>query len=175
MLLKQDAESLGAWLYENDNTHCEIAYWVPKYILCRGSVKFAELGRMSAEMLQAAEAQDLIGWRNFMEGRITTEFGKMQQLHLMSSTSLLTAASWSKQFVTKILQITHSQWILRNFMLHNTLQGYLNMNDRMDLLRQVEHLLETSEDEVPEDRRFLLEFDMTDIEALDFNSQNYWV
>jgi hypothetical protein len=49
------------------------------------------------------------------------------------------------------------------------------MNDRLDLLRQVEHLLETSEDEIPEDRRFLLEFDMSDIADMDYNSQNYWV
>lgn len=38
----------------------------------------------------------------------------------------------------------------------------------MDILRQVESLLETRDDVIPEDRR-------TDIAALDYNSQNYWV
>ena len=175
LLLKQDTETLGSWLYENDNTHPEIAYWVPKYILCRGTIKFADLGRMSPEMQHAAEAQDLIGWRNFMEGRITTEFGKMQQLHLLSSESRLTTSTWSTALVSKLLHITHTQWILRNFMLHNTLHGYLSMNNQMDLLREVEVLLETSDDQVPEDRRFLLELDLADIADLDYNSQTYWV
>lgn len=175
LLLKQDTEALGTWLQQHDNSHPEIAYWVPKYILCRGKVRFSELGKMSPAMHRLAVSQDKIGWRNFMEGRITTEFGKMQQLHLLGSSSLLTTAAWTKTLVSKLLRITHSQWILRNFMLHNTLHGYLTMNDRLDLLRQVEHLLETSEDEIPEDRRFLLEFDMSDIADMDYNSQNYWV
>ena len=175
LLLKQDAEELGAWLCEHDNSHPEIAYWVPKYILCRGAIKFAELGNMSPEMRRTAEAQDRIGWRNFMEGRISIEFRNMQQLHLLSSESLLTTASWSRLFISKILHITHSQWILRNFMLHNTLHGYLSMNNRMDILRHVESLLETREDEIPEDRKFLLELDISDIASLDYNSQNYWV
>lgn len=76
LLLKQDTEELGAWLYENDNTHPEIAYWVPKYILCRGAVKFADLGNMSPAMKRASVAQDQIGWRNFMEGRIPLNSGR---------------------------------------------------------------------------------------------------
>lgn len=175
LLLKKDADELAKWLSLDDNTHPEIAYWVPKYIMCRGAVKFVDLGKMSPAMSKLAAAQDLIGWRNFMEGRISTHFHRLQQLHLVGTSTYMTPRIWLKQFVSRILHITHSQWIFRNFMLHNSLQGYLHMNSRLELMAKIEELLETGEDEVPDDRRFLLDLELSEIEDMDFDAQNYWV
>ena len=88
-----------------DNTYSEIAYWVPKYILCRGTRKFGELGAMSPRMRQLAASLDRIGWRNFMEGRVSKHFYSIQQLHLTVGESYLSGDDWMKHFITRLLHI----------------------------------------------------------------------
>jgi hypothetical protein len=41
---------------------------------------FSQLGYMSNKMHALAESQDKIGWRNFMEGYISSHFYHIQQL-----------------------------------------------------------------------------------------------
>ena len=77
-LMKESTEELEKWLIRNDNTNAEIAYWVPKYILCHGTRRFQDLGVMSGDMHHLAVSQDKIGWRNFMEGRISRYFYSIQ-------------------------------------------------------------------------------------------------
>ena len=66
----------------NNSTNREIAYWVPKYIPFRGSTKFENSGMMSLYMKALAHSQDKIGWRNFMEDRISKHFFPLQHYHL---------------------------------------------------------------------------------------------
>ena len=64
-------------------------------------------------MQALAASQDKIGWRNFMEGCISTG-------------SFLNGSDWTKTLISKLLHITHSQWIYGNFALHDKLGGYLH-------------------------------------------------
>ena len=121
-------------MLRHNNTHFEIAYWAPKYILYRGTKKFAELGVMSPTMRRIAQSQDVIGWRNFMEGRISKQFYNLQHLHLVTSSSQLNAGDWMKHFISRVIQLTHSQWIYRNFVLHDRKRGYLRLKERDQLL-----------------------------------------
>ena len=93
--------------------------WVPKYIRCTGSLTFLKLGPMLPRMTALAASQDLIGWRNFMEGRISTHFFSIQQAHLSNMLVRMNASGWTKKLITKILHMSHAQWLLRNFMLHD--------------------------------------------------------
>jgi hypothetical protein len=81
------------------------------------------MGYMSPKMKALAESQDLIGWRNFTKGYISMQFYEIQNFHLAMSRSYLNGSDWTKQFITKDLQITHSQWIYRNISLHNKHHG----------------------------------------------------
>lgn len=49
-------------------TELELAYLIPKYLLMRGRT-FAWLGPRPPSMQWFAASQDLIGWREFLEGR----------------------------------------------------------------------------------------------------------
>jgi hypothetical protein len=62
-LLKEQTENLEEWLYKDDKTEPELAYWIPKYIRMRGTTKFSDMGDMSATMRHIAESQDKIGDR----------------------------------------------------------------------------------------------------------------
>jgi hypothetical protein len=89
------------------------------------------------------------------------------------SSSYLNGSDWTKQFISKILQITHSQWIYRNISLHNKQQGYLQNKRLEDLLQEILELSELSPDKVPEGSRFLLEVNFTELTSSHLKTQHY--
>ena len=90
-----------------------------RYILLRGTKNMAEIGCMSPQMTSLAKSQDVIGWKNFMEGRISRWFYHIQNEHLTLGDYNMDAVQWTRQLISKVLHITHSQWIFRNFTLHD--------------------------------------------------------
>ena len=163
-------------MHQLGNTEEEIAYWVPKYLLMRGHCQFADMGAMSPRMQEIAASQDLIGWRNFTEGRVSRLFYRTQHFHLATSTtSYLNGDDWMKQFISRILRITHSQWIYRNLTLHDQARGHLRLKQRLDVLEQIEELMDMDPRDIPEDSKFLLEFDFDRLRTSDLENQQYWV
>jgi hypothetical protein len=79
-----------------------------------------------------------------------------------------------KILVTHLIQISHSQWILRKFTLHNRYHGYLCLKQCRDLLREVDSLLDTPLKEVPEGSRYLLELDFLVLYNASFEPQLHW-
>ena len=175
MLLKDNTNELETWMLANDNRYHELAYLIPKYILCRGTVKFCDLGPMSSRMMELALSQDTIGWRNFMEGRVSHHIYKLQRAHLMTSSSRISAVSWMSQFISRVLHITHSQWLFRNFMLHDSAAGYLKLQERAAMAVQIDSLMSAHSSSLPEECGFLLEFDTERLLRSDLDTQHYWV
>jgi hypothetical protein len=126
------------------------------------------------KMHTLVESQDKIGWRNFTEGYISFHFYNIQHFHLSMSSSYLNGSDWTKQFIAKILQITHSQWIYRNISLHNKHQGYLWNKQLEDLLQEITKLSELSPNKVPDNCRFLLEVNFTELTTSHLETQQYW-
>jgi hypothetical protein len=54
------------------------------------------------------------------------------------SSSYLNELDWTKQIITKILKITHSQWINQNISLHNKHHGYLHHKKSEELMMEME-------------------------------------
>jgi len=174
-LLKEQVANLQKWLEKDDNTEMELAYWIPKYILMRGTKPFAEMGDMSDSMYQLAKSQDKIGWRRFTEGCVSKELQKRQSFHLQMSSSRLNGSDWTRQLISRILQITHSQWIYRNISLHNKTNGYLHNKTGKELANEIHRLAELEPDDVPTDSRFLLEMDEGVLTKAHVETQAYWV
>ncbi len=103
----------------NGRTDPELIYWIPKFILMQNDKPFSQLGYMSDKMHALAESQDKTGWRNFTQGYISSHFYNIQRFHLLMSNNLLNGSDWAKQSISKLLHITHSQWIYRNISLHD--------------------------------------------------------
>jgi hypothetical protein len=110
-LLIKNVDELEKWMETDGRTDPELIYWIPKYILMRNNKPLSHMGHMSAGMQALAESQDRIGWRNFTEGYILCHFYNIQRFHLSMSSSYLNESDWTKMFISKILRITHSQWI----------------------------------------------------------------
>jgi hypothetical protein len=141
---------------QDNNTNPEILYWIPKYILMRGVKPLLDLGIMSPQFKALARSQDLIGWRDFTEGYISTHFYEIQSFHLAMSSSFLNS-------ISKLLQITHSQWIYCNVSLHDRRQGYLHTKSAEEIMQEIESLSSLAPKDVPEVSRFLLESNFTEL------------
>jgi hypothetical protein len=158
----------------DNKTDPEILYWIPKYILMRGVKSLLDLGIMSPQFKALAHSQDLIGWRDFTEGYISTQFYEIQTFHLAMSSSLLNGKDWTKQFISKLLQITHSQWIYCNVLLHDRCQGYLHTKSAEEIMREIESLSSLAPKDVPKASRFLLEINFTELSKFHIETQKYW-
>ena len=158
-LWKENVEELQVWLNKHGNTEPQLAYWVPKYLLARGTIRFQDLGHMSPEIKELAISQDEIGFVNFTEGRISKHFQEVQQRHLEHAESFMNGNDWVKRFITKLLQNTHSQWLFRNFTLHDKRGGELQQREIKQMREEALRLARTNPALLPKESRFLLELD----------------
>jgi len=138
-------------------------------------ISFADMRAMSPRMKALAQSQDKIGYRNFMEGHISIHFYEVQKFHLAMFSSFLNGADWAKQFISKILHITHSQWIFRNFSLHDKRTGYLHKKKAEETALELESLAGLAPEDVPTNSRFLMEINFSDLNKSDLDSQKYWI
>jgi hypothetical protein len=179
-LFKEGVANLSIWMRQSDRTDPELAYWIEKYLLFRGTRSFASLvaegGFGSLDIRVAAVGQDLIGWTEFLHGKVSVEIASIQRIHCMSSTACrMTGSDWMKAFISQLLQISHSQWIFRNYTLHDKQRGYLRLRLRSDILREVHRLLDTPPSEVPPESQYLLELDHSSMYTASYEDQAYWV
>jgi hypothetical protein len=173
-LLVENVDELTKWMSQENQTDPEILYWIPKYILMRGDKPLSTMGFMSPQFKALAASQDLIGWRDFTEGHISTPFHAIQTFHLPMSSSYLNGEDWTKQFISKLLQITHSQWIFWNISLHDKTHGYLCIKKAEEIIQQINVHSEVAPEEVPEDSRFLLEINFFELSTFHLDTQTYW-
>ncbi len=173
-LLVENVDELTKWMLQENQTDPEIFYWIPKYILMRGDKPFSTMGFMSPQFKVLAASQDLIGWRDFTEGHISNHFHAIQTFHLAMSSSYLNGEDWTKQFISKLLQIMHSQWVFWNISLHNKTHGYLCNRKAEEIIQQINVLSEVAPEEVPKDSQFLLEINFSELSTFHLNTQTYW-
>ncbi len=90
------------------------------------------------------------------------------------SSSYLNGTDWTILFISKILQITHSQWFYRNISLHDKCHGYLHKKKCEEILKEVEALLDLAPEDVSAESRFLLKINYTDLATFHIETQKYW-
>jgi len=140
-----------------------------------GDKAFADMGAMSPKMKAVAQSQDKIGYRNFMEGYTSIHFYEIQNFHLAMSSRFLNGANWAKQFISKNLHITHSQWIFRNFSLHDKRNGYLHKKKVEEVALELKSLAGLAPEDVPAKSQFLLEINFNDLNKSNVDLQKYWI
>ena len=105
-----------------------------------------------------AKVQDKLGWDCMLEGRIPKLFVLHQRCHLAHKKTRMTAKRWAKTLITKLLKITHKQWLLRNAKIHIKRKGDMNEEEHDKLRKKIEKLIWTDpEDLLPGDEHLLNE------------------
>jgi hypothetical protein len=125
--------------------------------------------------MTAAASQDLIGWTEFLHGKISVDIESIQHIHCTLSPCRTTGSDWMKAMASHLMQASHCQWIFRNFTLYDKQRGYLRLQHCKDLLRDLDKLIDTPSDDIPEESRYLLELDYSELYNAPLEQQSYWV
>jgi hypothetical protein len=81
-LMEEETSNLIRWMSIGENTHPDIIGWVETFILSQGNMALMHR-HTTTDIRDLVESQQRIGWRNFMEGRISIHFHRLQFCHLI--------------------------------------------------------------------------------------------
>ena len=118
--------------------------------------------------------QDRIGWFELMHGKLAIQLVRIQERYSFINNEGLDGKSWSTNIVKQLLDMSHSQWLYRNFSLHHHTLGYLHRLEEKNLRDTARELASLRPEEVPKSSHYLLEIDI-DSEEQSFTSVSYWV
>ena len=82
------------------------------------STLFAASEHLTEDIKAAADQQDIIGWDNFLKGRVATGWREAQLLHFRAIHSNRSIDRWCADFVEKLLRFSFFMWKTRNDILH---------------------------------------------------------
>ena len=75
----------------------------------------------------------------------------------------------------KLLHITHSQQVFRNFTLHDKQKGWSRRKELSETIENRDKRREIDVDNIPESSRFLLEMDYDNLMKSNIHNKMYWV
>ena len=129
-----------------------------------------------AQYERMAVSQDSIGWRRFMEGMISHEMRPLQEVYTTINGTNRSTLAWGSGFVTRLLEITHGQWLYRCVQIHDKVRGTLITEERKeDLQRQIEEEMDKGWDDLLEEDQYLAEINLEDLENTNGERQEYWL
>jgi len=149
----------------------------------RGKINFSDLGNsvkldggMPKGIRQAGHRQDCIGWRHFTEGKISLAIREVQNCYLsLQPATELTIDSWMKGLITKLVAMTHSQWIYRNITKHHHTHGTIRLGERKQIVQEIERQLEMGTTSLDTECACLLEIPQEELYNWSSEQQQYWL
>ena len=150
-LHRDGATKLRRWMFKSrSKTEPSMARVLHDYIRLRNSTTMEELARRgSPELIEAARMQDRIGWFELMHGKLAIQLVQIQERYCLTNNEGLNGKSWSSNMVKQILDMSHSQWLYRNFSLHHQTLGYLHMLEEKNLRDTARELASLKPEEIP--------------------------
>ncbi len=118
---------------------------------------------------------DRLGWVNFTEGRICKSLFQVQKDWLSHTGSTWSISGWSVTFVSKVLDITHRQWLYRNARIHMKVAEGLTQPAHEAIMSKVLTLMGTDPMELLPQHRHLLELDFLALGNGPTEDRQYWI
>ena len=124
--LYQSINLLDKWL-KNVDTHTQLHKYILQYAKVRGGISMTDvLHGTDRKYSKLAVSQYLIGWRSFMEGRISKDILAIKKEYLAlrgARGTPTTPTSWAKGLIVCMMEITYGQWLYQNVHVHDTVTG----------------------------------------------------
>ena len=168
---------LDKWL-KDTNTDPIIRHAVVSFARERGRRTMSEIIRnMDAEEHHStmAHAQDVIGWRRLMEGMISQSIVISQDIYRARQDEGWETGRWATGLVTKLLEVTHGQWLYRNLVVHEARTGVLRTEQKEAIQREIDKQLEMGNGDLLEEDQYLTEINLGDMEQDDGERHEYWL
>jgi hypothetical protein len=121
-----------------------------------------------------ADSMDLIGWRRIMEGMVSKEIFAIQRKAEDDGKSYMSLENWGAGLVTKLLEVTHGQWLYRNVHVHDFVSGQNARKRKEGLQREPEYQIALGGDGLAEEDQYLLEINLDNLNSSG-EDQVYWL
>ena len=108
------------------------------------------------------QSMDMIGWRQFMEGMVSSEVLTIQADCVALGGCSLSLDNWMKGLSAKLLEVTHGQWLYRNILIHDTVSGLKAVERKEDLQKAIEEEIEVGGPGLDKQDRYLLGINLED-------------
>ena len=162
-MFKISVQEVSNWL-DRTLRKPEFTLAVSTYLLGRGLVSFDScLPFSEGTFANLTRTTDRLGWDCFLEGRISQAWMPVAKQILADNGSQLLVETWGKQFITKLLNIVHKQWIYRNTLIHYRCQDGLTIPEQHEICNRVEEYSSIDPESILPRHQHLFD---TDFEAL---------
>lgn len=173
---QMSADNLEKWL-RSVGTDPTLEECIMAFVRSRDAKSFSQCvaGQNDPVLTKMARSQDKIGWRRFMEGMISKELCRMQTTYTYIDAYALPADKWARGLSIKLMEMTHSQWLVRNFLIHDNISGMLALERKEDLQIAIEEQQEMGCEGLEEEDMYLMEINLDDLETTCGETQAYWL
>ena len=135
----------------------------------------AQVCRQQPKFSRMARSQDIIVWRRFMEGMVSTKIIKIQREFFVAWGTSWKLERWATGLVVRLLEITHGQWLYRNVVVHDSTRGQLALARKEDIAKQIEDQLVQGGEGLLEEDLYLLDINLGDLQDSIGESHTYWL
>ena len=122
-----------------------------------------------------ARCQDIIGWRRFMEGMISSRLVEVQREFFALRGTGWKLDKWKVGLVTRLLKIMHGQWLYRNVVVHDKVAGRLAVTRKEEIAAQIKEQLALGGNSLLESDAYLMEVNMEDLAESTGVQHEYWL
>ena len=169
------ATALERWL-EMADTDPDLTDSIVEYVRRRGTITMEEaIADAPPRFRHMAVSQDKIGWRRFLEGMISTEITSIQQQYIAVNGSRISLDKWCSGLITRLLEITHGQWLYRNYIVHDPVSGTIATARKEELLVEIERQQEQGNAGLLEEDKYLAEVNLEEMSTSSGERQHYWL
>jgi hypothetical protein len=167
--------ALEQWLDEAD-TDPDLTDSIVEYVQRRGTVMMEEaISEAPPRFRPMALSQDKIGWRRFLEGMISKEITNIQQQYYAVNGSRMSLKKWCSGLITQLLEITHGQWLYRNYVVHDPVSGTIATAKKEELLLEIERQRKLGDAGLLEEDKYLAEVNLEEMASSLGERQHYWL
>ena len=167
-------EPLERWLVKMD-TAPKLRDCITQFCQGRGFLRMSQICPSEPAYHRMAISQDMIGWWRFMEGMVSKQLVDIQGEHFALRGTSWKLDKWASGLVTRLLEVTHGQWLYRNVMVHDAITGCLAITRKEEIAAQVEEQLLQGGSDLLEEDAYLLEINLGDLQSSTGEQQEYWL
>jgi hypothetical protein len=120
-------------------------------------------------------SQDQIGWRRFLEGMVSQELVLLAEQGEILEDCRLQVDVWMRELITRLLELTHSMWIYRNLVVHDSTAGIHAIRRKEALQMEIERQIALGGEGLEEGDKWMLEVNFSDLEDSGGDREAYWL
>ena len=167
--------ALERW-FDKADTDPDLTDSIVEYVQRLGTITMEEaIIDAPPRFSHMALSQDKIGWRQFLEEMISTEITSIQRQYIAVNGSRMSLDKWCTGLITWLLEITHGQWLYRNYIVHDPVSGTVAMATKEEKLVEIERQRELGDAGLLEEDKYLAEMNLEEMATSLGEWQHYWL